>query len=161
MFNRVLGASRHVVAALVTAPILAWLAWAAIGQWSGAGVTEPSIAMAGKAYPLVEQPGCRYAGGRCKLANESMVLELSMLDATQISAVSSVPLDFLLIGLAVEDAADPQLAAVSDTTRREWLATLAKGFADQGHLRLVAGVGGAVWFGEASVTFTQGSTRTP
>ena len=161
MFNRVLGASRHVVVALVTAPILAWLAWSAIGQWSSAGVTEPSIAMAGNAYPLVEQPGCRYAGGRCKLANESMVLELSMLDATQISAVSSVPLDFLLIGLAVEDVADTKLAAVSDTTRREWLATLAKGFADQGRLRLVAGVGGAVWFGEASMTFTQGSTRTP
>lgn len=67
--------NKHVVVALVVAPILAILAWFAVGEFFG---ERPHSAELGKSYSLVEQSNCRYQSGQCELENQDFKLSLTM-----------------------------------------------------------------------------------
>ncbi|MGB1440048.1 MAG: hypothetical protein ACPG63_09740, partial [Luminiphilus sp.] len=62
--------NRHVVTALLVAPLLAVLAWFLVGGIAGQPEEQPAPAEAGNSYPMIERPGCRYPGGDCGLSNE-------------------------------------------------------------------------------------------
>lgn len=52
--------NKHVLAALLVAPILAVLAWYGTGLLSDDEELQAVPAQAGASYPLIERPGCRY-----------------------------------------------------------------------------------------------------
>ena len=85
--------NKHVVVAMIVAPILAVLAWFAVGAMVGeqADVAEP-----GAAYPLVARSNCRWASGECELANNELEMTILPLELgaqyTRLSLDSEFPL---------------------------------------------------------------------
>jgi len=85
--------NKHVIIALLVAPILAILAWIAIGQIAGekAQVAEP-----GGAYPLVARSNCRWESGECELVNNDLKMTILPLELgaqyTRLALDSEFPL---------------------------------------------------------------------
>ncbi|HAN68249.1 MAG TPA: hypothetical protein DCQ70_07120, partial [Halieaceae bacterium] len=67
--------NRHVIIALLVAPLLSIGAWFAVGQLVG---EQPQQAEAGSDYPLLAKSNCRYDSGRCELANGDLELEIDV-----------------------------------------------------------------------------------
>ena len=72
---------KHVVIALLVAPILAIASWYAVG-WLAGDLAESEVAESGQAYPLLERSGCRYEGGECRVSNGDFILTLTVKEAT-------------------------------------------------------------------------------
>ena len=150
--------NKHVIVALLVAPILAVLTWYAVGFFLGDKPEEAAPAQVGSSYPLVERPGCRYAGGKCALVNEDFELALS-LEGDALVIESVVALDYLLVGLRSANDAEPAAASAQLPERKRWRFAPSTAVEASDAVRIVAGVGGATWFGEASLTFTAPAAR--
>ena len=70
-------ANKHVMLAMVVAPVLAIIAWFGVDALLG---PRPEVALAGKSYPLLAKSNCRYASGACTLENEDFSLEVRFAD---------------------------------------------------------------------------------
>ena len=79
--------NKHVLAALLVAPILAVLAWYGTGLLSDDEELQAVPAQAGASYPLIERPGCRYPGGDCGLSNEDFKLAIALTPTGQLRMV--------------------------------------------------------------------------
>lgn len=151
--------NKHVVVAMLVAPVLAVAAWYAAGWFSGVQPEEPAPAEAGQTYPLIEAPGCRYAGGTCVLKNEDFALRVRVSEQAVVMVDSVVPVDYLMVGLRSGGDAKPTLAKAVDDSRQRWALRISAMPETADALRFVAGVGGAAWFGEASLVFLTPSTQ--
>ena len=69
--------NKHVITALIVAPILSVLAWFAVGQIAG---EKAKIAEPGAAYPLVARSNCRWASGECELVNNELEMTILPLE---------------------------------------------------------------------------------
>ena len=146
----------HVAIALIVAPILAILAWFAVGQIAGekAKVAEP-----GAAYPLVARSNCRWASGECELHNndlEMIILPLELgAQYTRLSLDSAFPLTqatfaLLLDGEEVVAAAEPD---TSPEAPAQMTVTI-PAFADpEAMLRVAVSVKESLYFAEVPVVF--------
>ncbi len=67
--------NKHVVVAMLVAPVLAIMGWFAVDYFVA---ERPQAARPGAAYPLVARPNCRYASGRCELVNNDFLLSLKL-----------------------------------------------------------------------------------
>ena len=66
--------NKHIIVALLVTPVLAVLAWFAVGAFVG---EKPQQAAPGQSYPLVERSNCRYDSGQCDLHNEDLQLSIT------------------------------------------------------------------------------------
>ena len=100
--------NRHVITALLVAPILAVLAWFAVGNLVGERATP---AQAGQSYPLVARSNCRYESGQCDLENEDFRLRLSLTDGItgpEFILSASHPLEGVVLAVASSAPAFPE-----------------------------------------------------
>jgi hypothetical protein len=145
--------NRHIIIALLVTPVLAVLAWIGVGQLAG---ETPAPAEAGRAYPLVEQPNCRYASGACDLRNADLELRIVLDDGSEsrVTVTSSHPLDRVQLALAIGDGNDlpGDLVRIVDG-RWEGQLRMRPGAGDR--LRLVAHGAGALYYGEAATAFAR------
>jgi len=145
--------NKHVVIAMIVAPVLAVLAWIAVGQFAG---EQAAPAQAGREYPLVEQSNCRYASGACDLTNEEFKLRLSLDRSGDpvLNLSASHPLDGVLISVgAVDDNSPPAQMRATGGQGTGWSMLLGR-VPDAGErVRLVAVAGGSAYFAEASTQF--------
>lgn len=146
--------NRHFITALLVAPLLAVLAWFVVGQWVEEPPLQPTPAQSGDSYPMIERPGCRYAGGDCGLSNGDFKLALAFTPDGQLIMASAIPLDYVLVGLASASAQPPLEAQPSSTQRDRWFYNFGAVPVSNDRLRVVAVTAGASWFGEASLIFT-------
>ena len=65
--------NKHVVIAMLVAPVLAIMAWFAVDYFVG---ERPHAATPGSAYTLVAKSNCRYASGQCDLENADFKLRI-------------------------------------------------------------------------------------
>jgi hypothetical protein len=147
--------NKHVLAALLVAPILAVLAWYGAGFLGDGEELQAVPAQAGDSYPLIERPGCRYPGGDCGLSNEDFKLAIALLPSGQLRMMSAVPLDFILVGLVSKNDQGPVKALPVSAEQVRWVHNFAVTPSSKDRLRVVTGVSGATWFGEVALTFTQ------
>ena len=146
--------NKHVIIALLVAPVLAIIAWFAVDRMVA---EEPQAAQAGGAYELVAKPNCRYASGECELVNNEFRLELALADGT-LTLSASHALDGVQIatGDTAEAIGTPRALVAADADGREW--TLAfDGVAPDGAMRVLASAGGASYYAETSLAFTGAS----
>lgn len=148
--------NKHVVIALIVAPILAVLAWFAVGQIAGekAKVAEP-----GAAYPLVARSNCRWASGQCELHNNDLEMTILPLELgaqyTRLSLDSEFPLTqatfaLLLNGNEVVASAEHD---ASPGAPAQMTVTL-PAFADpEAILRVAVTVQESLYFAEVPVVF--------
>ncbi len=154
--------NKHVVVAMIVAPILSVLAWIGIGQLTG---EQPHVAQPGQSYPLVEKSNCRYESGACDLENEDFQLRLTFYesDAGQELVLSaSHPLQG--VALAIQDQQEetpPAAMRASDGQGLTWRLAIAGRPGAAQRIRLVARSGESSYFADASTTFLQPDTSKP
>jgi hypothetical protein len=157
--------NRHVVVALLVAPVLAVLAWFGVDQLIG---ERAAPAQPGQSYPLVAQSNCRYASGQCELKNAefSLRLELDASPPSHLLLSASHPLEGVQLGLTPPDgdaAGDPGLEAQPQSLRPRgddglnWVLPLQALPPVDAQLRLVASAGGALYYAETVTAFVAGT----
>ena len=148
--------NKHVIIAMIVGPILAILAWYAVGNLIG---EKPQPAEAGNAYPLVEKSNCRYESGACDLVNEDFKLTLVYQDGLsgpQLVLRSSHPLEGVVLGVGLPDVEEePTMMKASDGQGLEWRLAIGGAPAPDERIRLVAMAGGSSYFADASTLFLQ------
>jgi hypothetical protein len=149
--------NKHVVVALLVAPILSILAWYAVGNLIG---EKPQAAEAGKTYKLVARSNCRYASGSCDLHNADFELTLApeMLAARSVALtlVSSHALQSAALGL-VEGNSTPEPAPMTQTgdDGTQWQGLLPRPTSLDATIRVAVTASGATWYAEIPVVFLE------
>lgn len=148
--------NKHVIIAMIVAPVLAILAWIAVGQMVG---EPPRVAQPGQSYPLVEKSNCRWESGACDLENEDFKLRLTLQEGVsgpEFVLTSSHALEGVVLGVADSaTSAQPAAMRASDGQGLEWRMALAEKPGTAQRIRLVARASGSSYFAEASTTFLQ------
>ena len=148
--------NKHVVIAMIVAPVLALLAWVGVGQISG---EKPQAAVQGQSYPLVEKSNCRYASGACDLENEDFRLRITMADSVtgpELVLTATHPLDGVVMSVAqAAQDSTPSPMRASDGQGLQWRLALGQPPGAQQRIRLVANASGRSYFADASTSFLQ------
>ncbi|MAZ89359.1 MAG: hypothetical protein CL693_17145 [Cellvibrionaceae bacterium] len=148
--------NKHVVVALIVAPILAVLSYFAVD----AIVSEtPHAAEAGKQYELVSLPNCRYNSGVCGLKNGEFELTLKAEWQEEgrviLHLTSAHPLDGAMIA-AVNNASEdkePVEMYPEDRSGLNWSLELMNPNVEQGRLRLAVSSNKTLYYGDAAMKF--------
>jgi hypothetical protein len=149
--------NKHVIVAMIVAPILSILAWYAVGFLIG---EKPQAAESGETYKLVARSNCRYASGACDLHNADFKLSIrpEMLAASSVSLVmtSSHALQSAAMGL-VENESAPAPAPMTRTDEGglEWQGLLPRPSSDDATIRIAVTAGGSAWYAEVPVVFLE------
>lgn len=149
--------NKHVVIAMLVAPMLAIMAWYAVDHFVG---EQPHAAKPGNAYPLIARSNCRYDSGQCDLANGDFEVTLRATrigDARMtVEARSVFPLQKATIGLVESGTEDAPLPMTEmDTSATQWLATLSRPGSEESTLRFAALAADVTYYAEVPVTFLQ------
>lgn len=148
--------NKHVVIAMIVAPILSILAWFAVGQFTG---EQPQVAEPGQSYPLVEKSNCRYQSGACDLENSDFKLRLTLQEGIagpEFLLTASHVLDGVVLAVAAVDAPEqPTPMRAIDGQGLQWRMALSGVPGPAERIRLVARAAGASYFADASTTFLQ------
>ena len=147
--------NKHVVVAMLVAPVLAVLAWFAVDYFVA---ERPSSAEPGAAYPLVAKSNCRYDSGRCDLENADF--EISLLPqritpaAVSIRLESRFPLQQATLGLVEQGVAAPPVRMQADGEEKTaWLGDITAPAASDSILRVGVVSEDATFFAEVPVVF--------
>ena len=149
--------NKHVVVALLVAPILSILAWYAVGNILG---EKPRAAEEGKTYKLVGRSNCRYASGSCSLHNADfeLTLETEMLAASSVALTmtASHALQSAALGL-VEGDSEPEPAPMTQTAGdgTAWQGLLPRPASADATIRVAVTASGATWYAEVSAVFLE------
>lgn len=149
--------NKHVIIAMIVAPILALFGYFGIGAIFG---EKPQPAEAGQVYELIEMPKCRYGSGECGLKNVDFELTLTgeeiSGDRYLLNVVSANPLDGIKLALAEGEADDEQPVDMRPVGIDGLKWTMAIKRPDPAHdrLHLVAMAGGTLYYADASTKFT-------
>jgi len=147
--------NKHVVIAVIVAPLLAVMAWFAAGKFTG---ESPEAAVPGQSYPLVEKSNCRYASGACDIQNEEFRLRLTPGESgnSELLLTSSHPLDGVVLGVGLPDQeTQPAAMRAADGQRLEWRLQLGAAPLPVQRIRLVALAHGSSYFADVGTTFLQ------
>lgn len=149
--------NKHVVVALLVAPILSILAWYAVGNMFG---EEPQSAEAGKTYKLVARSNCRYESGSCDLHNADfqLTIEPEMVAASSIALrmTSSHALQSAVFGLVEGDSAHaPAPLTPTNEEGTEWQGLIPHPNSHDAQIRVAVTAQGATWYAEVSTIFLE------
>ncbi len=151
--------NKHVVVALIVAPILSILAWFAVGHIAG---EKPQAAESGNTYKLVARSNCRYASGSCDLHNADFKITLvpDMLAASSVALTmtSSHALQGAAIGMADGDSErEPTPMTRADDDGMRWQSLLPRPASPDATIRVAVIAQGATWYAEVPVVFLEES----
>ena len=152
--------NKHVIVAMLVAPILAIFAWFSIDMMVSETPFEP---VAGETYKLVEKPNCRWASGECELKNNNfevrMVAEKIGDGQREVSLESSHPLDGVKFAIfksapeTVDRESTPTDMRPLDDSGLKWGLTIEEPRSELARFRLALRANEAMFFGEVSTTF--------
>jgi len=101
--------NKHVIVAMIVAPILAILAWYATGFI----VDEKEHAMKdGSIYTLLVRPNCRWASGKCTLSNSDLKIDITGKYTSytlELAIKSPIPLSEIKIAYDKNDKPQPMV----------------------------------------------------
>jgi hypothetical protein len=145
--------NKHVVIALIVAPILSILAWFAVGEIAG---EKAKPAKWGESYPLVEKSNCRYESGRCGLENEGFKLTLQVAEGKDLSLASAHPLRRVMITVGDPTQELPPVAMIAaDGAGLKWRYPMTTLPGSTDRIRVVATTEHNAYFGDASTVFIE------
>ncbi len=143
--------NKHVVVALLVAPILAIGAWYAVGL---IGAETPKKAVPGQSYPLVAKSNCRYASGQCSLENGDIEFELipaTSDGALSLKITSNQRAGRVMLGLGEDDNPPKPEEAPYDPSSQTWMYTVNTHHAEK--LFFVAEISGSRYFAKLDTVF--------
>ena len=147
---------KHVVTAMLVAPILAIMAWFGVDYM----VTDRAeAAKPGASYALIAKSNCRYESGACDLANNDLKLRVRPVDLLPEQTRLALESDFELLQATlslVHDGEEVVGVAVADDspgTSAQLIVTI-PAFADPAaSLRVAVTVQQSIYFAEVPVVF--------
>ena len=145
--------NKHVVVAMLVAPVLAIMAWFAVDQLVA---EKPHAAKPGEAYSLLARSNCRYDSGQCDLVNGDFEITLRPTSVAEssvdIELVSKHALQSATIGLA-DAGAPPSAMAATDAAAVQWTAAISRPAGDDAMLRIAVIAEGTTYYAEVPVVF--------
>ena len=150
--------NKHVVVAMLVAPVLAILAWFAVDTLVA---ERPEAAKPGQAYPLVARPNCRYQSGRCDLDNVDFRISLERdVDGVRLQSQFALSGGQLAIGRTPEELDAPVALEPLDAEGLEWRIPLTEEPREGELLRIAVVADQSTYFAETSADFlTTGAER--
>ena len=151
--------NKHVVIALLVAPVLAIGAWYAVGL---IGAETPQKAVPGQSYPLVAKSNCRYASGQCSLTNGDIEFELIPAisnSALSLKITSNHSVGRVMLGLGPESNPPKPEEAAFDVATQSWHYTVDESTAEK--LFFVAEVQGSRYFAKLDTVFFERLSTIP
>jgi len=147
--------NKHVVVAMLVAPLLAITAWFAVDFFIG---ERPHIAKAGGEYTLIAKSNCRYASGQCDLENAEFKLTLRPVETSAIAVSMRLDSVFMLqsatIGLVENGSARVPVAMVADNeSAKAWQGKIQTPHSESSILRVAVTARGSTYFAEIPVIF--------
>ena len=147
--------NKHVVVAMLVAPVLAIMAWFAVDHFIG---EKPHAARPGEAYSLLARSNCRYNSGQCDLVNGNFELTLRptgmAASSVGIELVSKHALQRATIGLAAAATPSPaSVMAATDATSTRWSASVSQPRVDDSALRVAVVADGTTYYAEVPLVF--------
>jgi hypothetical protein len=146
--------NKHVVIAAIVAPVLAILAWFAVGQIAAEKAAPAEV---GSSYPMIEKSNCRYESGFCDLENEDFKLILSLepgLQGFDLMVNASHSLDTVLVAISVPaDKRQPAQMKDIGGNGRLWRMQLQRLPLPEERIRVAVSSAGRTWFADAGTTF--------
>ena len=145
---------KHVVVALIVGPVLAILAWLAVGQIAA---EKAAVAVPGHSYPLLEKSDCRYPSGHCTLENEDFKLRLQMerRDTQVVLLITSAhALDGVMLSVVTsEQSVPPGAMRSTQANNKEWAYILERVPVPEERIHLVTSHRGSRYFADAATLF--------
>lgn len=147
--------NKHVVVAMLVAPVLAIMAWFAMDYFIG---ERPHAAKDGATYTLIAKSNCRYDSGQCDLENSDFTLSIRPVSLTtssvQLEVTSAFPLQSAALGL-VDNGAELLPAPMKPTAEDglRWTAQIDRPTRADAEIRIAVTAQGATWFAEVPVVF--------
>ena len=151
--------NKHVVIAMLIAPVLAVMGWFAVDYFVA---ERPHAAKPGSAYTLIAKSNCRYASGQCDLENADFKLSIrpGMISASSVALTltASHALQSAAMGLVDgDDAQPPEQMTKSDEAGTEWQGLLPSPASEDARIRIAVTAGDATWYAEVPVVFISAS----
>lgn len=144
--------NKHVVIALLVAPILSLIAYYGVDQIVS---EEPHKAVAGNSYPLVAKSNCRYTSGVCTMENGdfelAIRLEKNTLYVTSPYTLSTV--QTFLLHTDDTKKTDKQTFEKIDQEGQEWSLALNEAPTENSQLRLITIAANTIYYGETQMAF--------
>ena len=148
--------NKHVIVAMLVAPVLAVIAYFATDFFVG---EKPHKASAGNTYQLVERPNCRYASGKCELKNGNFLITLtpeSLEDGRiRINLASKFDLQGVKIALVRTSESNPLPADMASVNRSptKWTTMLPETVSEGSRIQLVVAASESLYYGDVSTAF--------
>jgi len=147
--------NKHVVVAMLVAPVLAIMAWFAMDYFIG---ERPHAAKEGAAYTLIAKSNCRYDSGQCDLENSDFKLSIRPISVSsgniQLEMTSAFPLQSATLGLVNDGIAAPPSPMVASTDEAlHWTTRMDQPHGENSSIRVAVTASGATWFAEIPTVF--------
>jgi hypothetical protein len=151
--------NKHLIVAMLVAPVLAVMAWFAVDYFIG---ERPQAARSGQTYTLLAKSNCRYASGQCDLENADFKLSIrpGMLAASSIALTlsSSHELQSAALGIVAGDATQPPTPLTrTNDDGTEWQGLLSRQGSGEAQIRVAVTAQGATWYAEVPTVFLEPS----
>jgi len=152
--------NKHVLTALIVAPILALVSYYLVDLWVK---EQPHKAVTGQSYQLVAQSNCRYTSGLCVLENGTFKVSLVVRQRDQTSILvldASHRLDKVKIGLSSDSTSitEPISMVVQNTDRTKWEVELLTSINKHTALMLAVLARGSYYYAETTMEFAEYKT---
>lgn len=148
--------NKHVVVAMLVAPVLAILAWYGV-DYLVAERAEP--AQPGSMYPLVARSNCRYDSGECDLVNNDFKVTVHPVelatDRTILRLSSEFELDNATLALVVsgKEVAGSAASRRTPEDKTVWIVNIPAYADPEAMLRVAISAQQSVYFAEVPVVF--------
>ena len=150
--------NKHVVIAMLVAPLLAIIAWYGVDSI----VSERAeSAKPGEHYPLVARSNCRYESGQCDLVNNDFKLVIRVVEVRPGETTLALESEFSIANarLSISSGDYEVLATVARASPSElpvqWIVTIASSPVPPAILRVAVTVQQSIYFAEVPVIFLQ------
>lgn len=148
--------NKHVVIAMIVAPILAIIAWFAVGYF----VSEPpQPPQAGKSYKLAAKPNCRWESGQCDLWNGNFEIHLEAVPladgSLDLRLKSSFPLQGAKVAVVPDGSEDapPLDMNREDFTHTRWFLRMETPPRGEDRLRMALKMDDSFYYVDTSTRF--------
>jgi hypothetical protein len=147
--------NKHVIVAVIVAPVLSILTWFGVGYYVG---EKPHAAKQGAYYTLVAKSNCRYESGACTLSNEDVLLrfraKLLSESLVELTLQSENPLEKILVAFS-ENGAETEATLMQPESEipGQWRASLTIGEPAASKFRMAATIDQSTFLVETAALF--------
>jgi len=155
--------NKHIIVALIVAPILAIIAYVAVDYIVK---EKPKAAVKGSSYPLIAKSNCRWTSGECDLVNEEFRAKLTVQkQETGEGALfldANFPLESVQVGIAPEgqslDQTKPLVMQIADEAGQQWQLSLPFAPTEKTLIAIAMTANGSHYFAETNMAFSEYKT---